>query len=253
MSESVTDFMRRKMGSARNPSIFSFARALADVEPGLTASDLGKLFLAHEGRVIHKWLHFLDIYERHFAKYRDTPVHMLEIGVFKGGSLELWRKYFGDDAVLFGVDINPDCAARVTAPNQVRIGSQDDPAFLRGVAAEMGEIDIVLDDGSHVSGHQQVSFETLFPLVKDGGLYVIEDTHTAYWPDAYDGGYRREGTAIELMKQMIDDMHGWYHDKPTQTPAKDQIAAIHVYDSMIVLEKARVVRPSYVQVGRVAD
>ncbi len=68
------------------------------------------------------------------------------------------------------------------APNQVRIGSQDDPAFLRSVIDEMGSPDIILDDGSHVSDHQKISFETLWPLLKVGGLYVIEDLHTAYFP-----------------------------------------------------------------------
>jgi hypothetical protein len=94
------------------------------------ASDgIGKLFFAHQGRIIIKWIHYLDIYQHHFSAYRNTPVKFLEIGVFKGGSLELWRNYFGMNATIFGIDIEPACATYVTPPNQVRIGSQDDAHF----------------------------------------------------------------------------------------------------------------------------
>lgn len=213
------------------------------------SSGVAKTFFAHRGRLVNKWIHYLDIYDRHFAVYRNTPVRMLEIGVFKGGSLDMWRDYFGADATIFGIDVNPECAAYVTPPNQIRIGSQDDPPFLRSVADEIGPLDIVLDDGSHVGRHQRVSFDTLFPAVKEGGLYVIEDLHTSYWPVSHEGGYRRKGTAIEHVKTMIDDMHGWYHRKAIRTPAKDQIVAIHVYDSMVILEKGKINRPAHTMVG----
>jgi hypothetical protein len=207
------------------------------------------LFFATRGHLVHKWIHYLDIYEKYFAAYRDTPVKMLEIGVSKGGSLDLWRRYFGPDATIFGVDINPDCAKVATPPNQVRIGSQADPAFLKSVVDEMGAPDIILDDGSHIAEHLRISFDALFPLLKEGGLYVIEDLQTAYWPAGYKGGYRRPGTAIEYVKQMIDDMHAWYHAKPTVTPAKDQIGAIHVFDAVVIIEKRHRPRPGHVKIG----
>lgn len=215
----------------------------------VASGGLPKTFFAHRGRIVKKWVHYLDIYEKYFAGYRDTPVRMLEIGVYKGGSLDMWREYFGADATIFGIDIDPECAAYATPPNQIRIGSQDDPQFLRSVANEIGPLDIVLDDGSHIGRHQRVSFDTLFPAVKDGGLYVIEDLHTSYWPFSHEGGYRRKGTAIEHVKTMIDDMHGWYHRKAITTPAKDQIGAIHIYDSMVVLEKRKINRPTHTIAG----
>ena len=213
------------------------------------ASDgISKLFFEHQGRIIHKWIHYLDIYERHFAPYRNTPVKFLEIGVFKGGSLELWRNYFGMTATIFGIDIDPACATYVTPPNQVRIGSQDDAHFLRSVVDEMGTPDIILDDGSHIAKHQSASFDVLFPFLREGGLYVIEDMHTSYWPVPFEGGYRHKGTAIERVKDMIDDMHAWYHNKATSTPAKEWIGAIHIYDSMVVIEKRKIERPSHIRV-----
>jgi hypothetical protein len=212
-------------------------------------SDFAKLFFAHKGRKAHKWIHYLDIYDRHFAKYRNTAVRMLEIGVAMGGSLEIWRKYLGPDAAIFGVDVVAACANYVTPPNQVRIGSQADKHFMRSVVAELGTPDIIVDDGSHIGRHQRISFETLFPLLREGGLYVIEDLHASYFIGSYEGGYRRRGTGVEYIKQLIDDLHAWYHGRNTQTPARDWIRAIHVYDSMVVIEKGKVERPSHIIVG----
>ncbi|MGH6912055.1 MAG: class I SAM-dependent methyltransferase, partial [Phenylobacterium sp.] len=169
---------------------------------------------------------------------------MLEIGVSQGGSLGMWRSYFGPEATIFGVDVDPACAERFDPPNQVRIGSQDDPAFLRSVVSEMGGLDIVLDDGSHVAPHQETSFRTLFPLLATGGLYIIEDTHTAYWP-TYDGGYRRRGTAIELAKVLIDDMHAFYHGRPEVLASRSEVGAVLIFDSIIVIEKVDRPRPGH--------
>jgi hypothetical protein len=226
---------------------YAVAATERDRLAGEASNDLAKLFYAHKGRLIQKWLHYLDIYDRHFSAYRSTPVKMLEIGVSQGGSLELWRKYLGKDATLFGIDIDPECASRVTAPSQVRIGSQDDPMFLRAVIDEMGPPDIILDDGSHIGRHQRTSFNTLFPLLREGGLYLIEDLHTAYSFVRWEGGYRRKSTGIELVKDMIDDMHGWYHRRKMRTASRNQIGAIHIYDSVAVIEKRQVARPGYIE------
>lgn len=208
---------------------------------------LEKVYQEHKGRILHKWVHYLPVYERYFGQYRDTPVRMLEIGISQGGSLEMWRTYFGEHATIYGIDINENSGECVEAPNHARIGSQADPAFLKSVVVEMGAPDIVLDDGSHVSQHQIASFRTLFPLLKDGGLYVIEDLHTAYW-DGFEGGYKREGTAIELAKQLIDDMHHWYHAEEVRLST--DVGAIHCYDSMVVIEKRAAKQPMHMHVGR---
>jgi hypothetical protein len=78
-------------------------------------------------------------------------------------------------------------------------------------------------------------------------LYVIEDLCTSYWRGVYEGGYRRGGTGIELIKDMIDDMHAWYHKKRTRTAPKDQIGAIHVYDGIVVIEKRKIKPPTYIK------
>ena len=128
-----------------------------------------RIFYGHTGRQAFKWRHYLEAYDRHLSRFRDTRVRLLEIGVQKGGSLQIWRKYFGPHAVIFGIDIDESCRALDGAGAAVRIGSQDDVAFLNGVVEEMGGLDVVIDDGGHVAEQQHASFATLFPLMSERG------------------------------------------------------------------------------------
>ena len=194
-------------------------------------SEIADLFYGHAGRPINKWTHYLGLYERYFSKFRNTPVRMLEIGVFEGGSLELWRKYLGSAATIYGIDINPACASKFEAPNQVRIGSQADPQFLRTVVEEMGGVDLILDDGSHRGNHIITSFRTLFPLLSDGGVYAIEDMHDDYseWPGT------RRNQSLSFIKRLIDDMHGNFTGLPAQE--SDAIGGVHIFDSIAFIEK----------------
>jgi len=212
-----------------------------DPEAALKAStnEMERLFYGHRGRPSHKWHHYLEIYDHHLHRFRNTPVRILEIGVQTGGSLQLWRRYFGSEATVYGVDIDPACARFDDREARVRIGSQADAAFLHSVVAEMGGLDVVVDDGSHVASHQRISFDTLFPLLSDGGVYLCEDLQASYWDIYHDGGYQRKGTFIELAKQLVDDIHEWYHDVPPVVfqNAASLIRAICFYEGMAVIEK----------------
>lgn len=202
----------------------------------------------YQGRGIHKWHNYPDVYHKYFERFRGTQFRMLEIGVHKGGSLELWRNYFGPEALIFGVDIDPECAKLDGKAGQVRIGSQDDPDFLRKIVAEMGGIDIVLDDGSHIADHQRTSFETLFPLLNDNGVYLCEDTHTAYWRGLYAGGYKRKNNFLETAKNIVDDIHADFHGKGEVVPgASRSISGLHFYNSIVVIEKAKQGAPVHYQ------
>ena len=228
---------------------FSFTDAeIKQFRTNVERGSVSEAFFENRGRSVHKWQHYLDIYERNLACYRNRPLFFLEIGVFDGGSLDMWRRYFGAEATIVGIDINQDCATRVDPPNFVRIGSQADPKFLHSVIEEFGPPDVILDDGSHIATHQRASFDILFPSLKEGGLYIIEDMHTSYWPE-WEGGYKRSGSAIEFVKQMIDDLHAWYHKRSTSTPARDEICGIHVYDSVTVIEKRKKNRPGMLRGG----
>lgn len=253
----LTDFIARKnhglmrrlgfVGSKIDP----FAKDVKEIDPReRERSDMHRLFYENDGPTVHKWGHYLSIYDRHLAPWRGKPVRMLEIGVFRGGSLHLWRRYLGSKATIFGIDIDPACKQFDGDAGQVRIGSQADPVFLDRVVAEMGGIDIVIDDGSHVAEHQRVSFETLFPLLSANGLYICEDLHTSYWRGYPQGGYRRKTTFIERSKRLVDDIHADFHGKRSDvSDAHRSIDGVHFYNSMVVIEKAPQERPWHTMVS----
>lgn len=225
------------------------------VEPSETSGNpLRDYFEANRGRLIHKWIHYFDIYHRHFASYRGRPITLVEFGVFHGGSLQMWKQYFGPQARIVGVDINPDCASLAEEQVEIRIGDQSDREFLRSLAADVGEIDILIDDGGHMMRQQIVTFEEMFPAVADGGIYLVEDLHTSYWPE-YGGGYARAfplglrwgpESFIEYSKAFIDRINAWHSRRPERLAVSDftrSARALHFYDSVLVIDKGVVGRP----------
>lgn len=215
-------------------------------------SQVAKLFYGHQGRLIHKWGHYLEIYDRHLSHFQKLgrPVRLLEIGVYHGGSLQLWRQYFGPEAVIFGVDINPRCRNIADPSICIRIGSQVDAEFLRRVVEEMGGVDIVIDDGSHIASHQRKSLEVLLPLVDPDGIYIAEDLHTSYFRGLFEGGFRRRGTFIEEAKMLIDSIYEPYHKKETSfSNVQGSVNSVHFYDGLVAIEKKPPQAPFHTKVG----
>ena len=208
-------------------------------------SDLRRYFESNTGRLIHKWTHYFEVYERYFARYRGTDVHVVEIGVYQGGSLQMWKSYFGDRAHIYGVDVHPDCRGFEEERVRVFLGDQGDRAFLRRLAGEIPRIDILIDDGGHRMEQQIATFETLFPHVAPDGVYLCEDTHTSYW-DEYGGGYRRPGTFMEYSKALIDQLNAWHSRDPATFAVSDftrSAYAMHFHDSIVVVEKRPMAPP----------
>lgn len=211
---------------------------------------LHERFFAMNEVLVHKWLHYLPIYERFLSRYVNSDVKLLEIGVSQGGSLKLWRQYLGERARITGIDIDGACARFDGLHGQVRIGSQADAAFLRRVVSEMDGVDVVIDDGSHIATHQSASLETLLPLISPRGMYICEDLHTSYWPGPYKGGYRRHSAFIEVAKRLVDDLHADFHERGEETDGVSRsVEGIHFFNSMVVITKAPMSRPSHVMVG----
>lgn len=209
-------------------------------------------FLNHDGRAIHKWKHYFPAYEAHFVRYVNRPLTFLEIGCGDGGSLEMWRRYFGPHAQIVGIDIRPDCAKFEADQIAIRIGDQSDSNFLNSVIEEFGVPDIVLDDGSHIMEHIVKSFSFLYPRVASNGVYMVEDLHTAYWED-FGGGLRNKESFIEVSKNLIDELNAdWTRGALTPTDFTRTTLSMHFYDSIVVFERGRSVnkgalkRPSIV-------
>ncbi len=213
---------------------------------------LQELFYSHKGNLIHKWEHYLDIYETHFSRFRNKELAMLEIGISHGGSLQLWHKYFGTGLNLYAIDINEQCKKFETENTRILIGSQQDQAFLVQTKAALPELDIILDDGGHTMLQQKMTFETLFLQLKEGGLFVVEDTHTSYWEE-YHGGYRKKGSFIEYSKNLVDSLYTHHMKKQyssmTVNDISKHINSITFYDSIVIFEKKKRPLPTHIQVG----
>ena len=207
-------------------------------------------FLNNQNRVIHKWKHYFPIYERHFARFVYQPVTMIEIGCGEGGSLQMWKRYFGPHARIIGIDVNPDCARFAEDQIEIRIGPQEDVQFLDRVLNEFGPPDIVLDDGSHVMSHVVATFSWLYSRVSPTGVYAVEDLHTAYWEE-YGGGLKRPGTFIELCKDLVDHLNA-DHTRDQIAPSRftQSTLSMHFYDSVVVFERGRHTRKWAPQIGK---
>ena len=207
-------------------------------------SDLEKYFLSNEKRLIHKWNHYFDIYERHFNRFRNQPIVILEIGVFHGGSLQMWKDYFGKEVQIHGIDINPDCKKLEEDQVQIHIGSQTDREFLRNLKTKIPKVDILIDDGGHTMKQQRITFEEMYDHVKADGLYLCEDTHSSYILE-YGGGIKRRGTFMEYSKNLIDYLNAFHSRQKNFTPNSFTKSAdsIHFYDSIVVVEKRNRTKP----------
>jgi SAM-dependent methyltransferase len=203
----------------------------------------------------HKWTQYFEAYEELFASRRADSLRILEIGVFKGSSLRLWRQYFHHpQTMVVGIDIDPNCAQYEAAAEgiHVRIGSQADPEFLKHIVSEFGPFDLIIDDGSHHSTHMIVSFNSLYrDGLKDGGIYFAEDLHANYWLPWRDS--RR--SFLDLCKELLELMHAhytkgwlanWNHEAAAGVPIVMEvpeitlmIKEIRVLDSMVAIYKTR--------------
>ncbi len=196
-----------------------------------------------------KWgYHFYTpIYTSQFQSLRHKPIKLLEIGVggyakphHGGDSLRMWKRYFYKGTII-GIDLYDKSDIQ---ENRLKIyqGDQSDTTFLASLHAKEGPFDIIIDDGSHIQSHIIASFEALFPLLPPGGIYVIEDTQTSYWPK-FEGSTSQLETVPSAMNYFIQRVHSvnrseWLKDElPPEIPNQG-IKAISFYHNLIFIEKA---------------
>lgn len=216
-------------------------------------SSLEKYFKDNTGRILHKWDHYFDIYDRHFKRFQKDSLVVLEIGVSHGGSLQMWKKYFGKNVQIYGIDIDPRCKELEERNIKIYIGSQSDREFLRELKKTIPMVDILIDDGGHTMEQQIITFEELFDHIKNDGIYLIEDLHTSYWQQ-FGGGYQKENTFIEYSKNFIDYLNAFHsRDQNLQVNSfTKSVNSIHYYDSVLVIEKGKKEKPSHGRTGKIS-
>lgn len=187
-------------------------------------------------------------YQSHFKSFKKKKLNLLEIGVGGydnpnegGSSLRMWKRYF-PKGNIYALDIHEKGALQ---ENRIKIfeGSQIDEKFLQDTFNKIGSLDIIIDDGSHINQHMITTFKILFPLLKNGGIYVIEDLETSYWPDF--GGdssdLNNPNTAMNYFKSLADGLHYRELLKPDYVPTyfDQNIVAIHFYHNLIFVYKGK--------------
>jgi hypothetical protein len=197
------------------------------------SNPLARYFNAHsEGKGIWKVEHYLDIYHQYFAKFVGTEVNVVEIGVFSGGSLEMWKSYFGPKSKIYGVDIREQCRAYAGDGVEIFIGDQGDRSFWKSFKEKVPQVDILIDDGGHLVEQQVATLEEMLPHLRPGGIYLCEDivsVHNTF--PAYIHGLLRRLNAFEYRPSDLE---------VDATPFQRSVLAIHVYPYVTVIERSEV-------------
>ena len=184
-----------------------------------------------EGPGVWKWLHYFELYHRHLSKFVGQPVTVVEVGVYSGGSMPMWRHYFGTGCQIHGVDIQPECKVYEDAHTTIHIGDQADREFWRRFQGVVPEVDVLIDDGGHQVEQQMVTLEEMLPHLKAGGVYICEDVHGI--PNSF----------AEFVHSLADGLNAfvWTGDAEVlsarSTPFQDAISSVHLYPFMVVIEK----------------
>lgn len=202
-------------------------------------NDLRKIY----NEVIHssdKWESYFDVYHRHLAHLRGQEITLVEIGVQKGGSLEMWSKYLGPQATIIGIDVDEECKnLKYEQENiEVVIGDQSSIGFWDNFLSEHPKIDILIDDGGHNMIQQMVTFYKVFPSVSVPGIYICEDCHTSYM----NFFIQNNKTFIEHSKECIDVLNKKWFEGPRfdiedKLYTAQNLTSLHFYDSIVVYEK----------------
>lgn len=187
---------------------------------------------------------YIPFYHQHFKSIRKKRLRILEIGIggYKdpkegGHSLRMWKAYF-PKSMIYGLDVFDK--RQIEEPRiKTFKGSQNDSNFLKSLSKEIGVLDIIIDDGSHVSEHIITSIRNLFPILKNGGIYVIEDLHTSYWPH-----FGRKGeivnesmSAISMLKMMIDGLNYQFNPEAYPSYFDKNIVSLHFYPGIAFIYK----------------
>jgi hypothetical protein len=183
-----------------------------------------------EGRGIWKWQHYFDIYHRHFQKFVGKEVRVVEVGIYSGGSLDMWKAYFGPECTVYGVDIEEACKAYEGERTKIFIGDQGDRRFWRDFRKQVPQIDILIDDGGHLPEQQIVTLEETLPYMRNGGVYLCEDVV----------GMHNQFAAY--VHGLATALNAFVLENPTKSrvlPSSLQrsIGSVHLYPFVVAVEK----------------
>lgn len=187
-----------------------------------------------------KWEPYFDVYDAYFNKFIDQSPTVVEVGVWNGGSLQMWSEYFGSGAQIYGIDRDPGILNNPVPHTHAVVGDQGDVIFWKQFLAQVPSIDVFVDDGGHHQHQQILTLECVWPHMSEHGVYICEDTHTSYQP--FFGGTPGARTFMAYAKDLVEVMHRNHHGgtlSPRNSHMFGDLKTVHFYDSMVVLQKGR--------------
>ena len=140
-------------------------------------------------------------YDSIFKEFRNKPITFVEVGIFGGGSLFMWKKYFHPKSRIIGIDLNPLSKNYEKYGFEIFIGDQEDENFWKRFYRKIGKIDILLDDGGHTDTQQTQTLVSSVTNIRKNGLIVIEDVHTSYFTEF---GNPSKNSFVNYSKKIID-------------------------------------------------
>ena len=155
-----------------------------------------------------KYKNYFYIYDKLFNKYKNKNITFVEVGVFSGGSLFMWKNFFGKKAKIIGIDLNPDSKRFEKYGFQIFIGDQSKDSFWKNFFKKVGKVDIVLDDGGHTNYQQIITTNCCIPNIKDNGMLVVEDVHTSFISNKWHNPSKY--SYINYCKKLIEDINSRY-------------------------------------------
>jgi hypothetical protein len=177
---------------------------------------------------------YFHVYDELFSIYKDKEITFVEIGVLDGGSLQIWKNFFGPKSRIIGIDLNPECKKFECDDFEIFIGSQSDSNFWNSFYKKVGPIDLLLDDGGHTNDQQIITLINSINNINENGLIVIEDTHCSYLKNF---GNPSNFSFISFAKKIIDDVNFTYPGIGNfKYSLNKHIYSTHFYESIVAFK-----------------
>ena len=181
---------------------------------------------------------YFAIYDELLESFRGREFTFVEIGVLHGGSLFMWRDYFGGSVRIIGVDLSSEALKFEEFGFEIFVGDQADPSFWADFFSQVGPVDVVLDDGGHTNRQQIVTLQSTIPNIRDGGLLIVEDTVCSY---SSDFGNPSSKSFTNQSKLLIDDLHSDSLPSPMKTSGFEKyIFSIAYFKSVVAFRVDRI-------------
>jgi hypothetical protein len=180
-----------------------------------------------------KYKKYFSVYDQLFSGYRDQEITFIEVGVLQGGSLFMWRDFFGPKARIIGIDLNPDAKRWEEHGFEIYIGDQSQSDFWQDFKKSVPNFDVLLDDGGHTNLQQLVTLFVTSKIVNPQGLIVIEDTHTSYQKEF---GNPSRFSFINVSKRLIDNLNLRFENTSAKKIIPEGIHSIEYFESIVAFK-----------------